>query len=471
MDNSSNNLQAVIEEFQLLLQFLERPVVQYQIIAFIAGMSLAWVLTNGLWSYIYHKYLVDHNKPDDSSDEAANSAPDEWPRYLLFIRYCTFPLLAFLTIALIIAGFNNVNWLATLLVDLWGLVWFLLAFRVVVGSLFALIGKDYASFYYHRLLAPTFWLFVIGLTVNDLIDVSTIGRLELPSPFGQTVTIESMFFSLIVLYFLIYLSRAAKDVLTRIIIPQVQPSHQIVVNVALTLGRYAVLVLGVLTAASAIGIDLSTIALISGGLSVGIGLGLQKIAANFISGLVLLFEQSVRSGDVVVVDGTFGTVNQLNARAVTIRTFDNVELLVPNEEFLIKPVTNYTRTDPVVRVVLWFTVSFDTRPSTVIDTLIAIAKAHPDILTDPEPTALCTGYGDYGLKYRVHIWLSNMDTYLTVPSEIYNEVWEVFNVRGLQVPYPQQDIHIRSNVMLDHVEAQPSIDGTADHNLPARRKS
>src|SRR5690606_2751967 len=151
------------------------------------------------------------------------------------------------------------------------------------------------------------------------------------------------------------------------------------------ISNYAIVGIGVLTAASILGFDLSALAIIGGGLSVGIGFGLQELVANFIRGILLLFEQTLRPGDMVEVGGQRGTVNQLRMRATVLRTADNVEVLVPNKTLLTSTVANYTTINRTALRTLSVGVSYAADPQRVRDVLMNIANSHGQVLNTPAP--------------------------------------------------------------------------------------
>jgi small-conductance mechanosensitive channel len=249
----------------------------------------------------------------------------------------------------------------------------------------------------------------------------------------------------VALYFWFYISQAIQDLLQGVIVPRTRADPN-VIDAALTIGRYIVIGIAILIVAWALGADLSTLAFISGGLSVGIGFGLQEIVANFISGVVLLFEQSLRPGDVVSVEGELGVVKKLGIRATTVRTFDNIEVIVPNQVFLTSAVTTYTGTDRMIRVLLPIGVSYNSDPKEVIKILLQVARKHGTILAEPEPAVFFQEFGESSIDFHLALWLDNPLLMRRVASEIRLMVWDQFEQHNIEIPFPQRDLHLRSGV-------------------------
>jgi small-conductance mechanosensitive channel len=218
------------------------------------------------------------------------------------------------------------------------------------------------------------------------------------------------------------------------------------VAAVLTIGRYVIILIGVLIVLGALDFDLASLAVVGEGLGVGIGFGLQKTVSNFTSGIVPLFEQSLRSGDLVEVDGILGKVDRSHVRATVVRTLDNVELTIPNETLFTSTVTNYTQSSKITRVMIIIGVSYDTDPEEVMEALLQAAQAHELVMEDPEPVVHFLEYADSSLNFRLAIWLDDPDYRLQVPSELHLAIWKEFEKRDIEIPFPQHDLHIRTGL-------------------------
>ena len=202
--------------------------------------------------------------------------------------------------------------------------------------------------------------------------------------------------------------------------------------------RYLIITIGVLLALSSLGINMSDLSLIAGALGVGIGFGLRNIMANFVSGILMVFERPVQLGDVVEVDRIFGDVQRIGVRATTIKTYDGSEVIVPNADFITKEVTNWTLSSKLRRVKMAYKVAFGNNPRDVITIIQQVIAAHPDIKEEPAPKVLFEGYGDYYLEFMVYFWVE--ERLLDVKSETAIAIYEALNEAGIAMPVPLQDV-------------------------------
>jgi potassium-dependent mechanosensitive channel len=211
-----------------------------------------------------------------------------------------------------------------------------------------------------------------------------------------------------------------------------------------TLLHYALITLAVFIALGALGVELQNFAIVAGALGVGIGFGLQNVVNNFVSGLILLFERPVRVGDTVVVDEEWGTIKRIGLRSTVVLTFDRSELIVPNGDLVSEKVTNWTLSDPMARVIMPIGVAYGSDVTQVLDLLRASANAHPEVLFEPAPQALFTAFGDSALEFELRVWVRELRYRLEVKSAILAEVDRAFREAGIEIPFPQRDLHLRS---------------------------
>jgi len=212
--------------------------------------------------------------------------------------------------------------------------------------------------------------------------------------------------------------------------------------------HYLVMIIGAVVAFQFIGIDLTGLAVIVGFLSVGIGFGLQNITSNFVAGVILLLERPIRVGDRIMVGNQEGDVVEINMRSTTIRTLNNVAVIVPNSEFVSSKLENWSYGDETVRVDVNVGVSYESDLETVIRSLREVAAEHPEVLKNPAPDVLHTGFGDSAWNMRLRIWLEDSQRHLEVHSEINCAIVRKFQQNGIEIPFPQRDLHVRSPLPL-----------------------
>lgn len=194
-----------------------------------------------------------------------------------------------------------------------------------------------------------------------------------------------------------------------------------------------------------VGVDLTALTVFGGALAVGIGFGLQKITSNFISGIILLFEDSVKEGDFIEVSGQSGWVRQSGVRYTMIETLDGKEILIPNEELVTSRVTNWTLSNSRARTNLIIGVSYKSDLRLAAKLIQEAADDHPRCLKDPEPMVFLKEFADNSVTFELMFWVYDMKEGLLRPkSDILFSIWEKFNANGIEIPYPQRDITIKS---------------------------
>lgn len=192
-----------------------------------------------------------------------------------------------------------------------------------------------------------------------------------------------------------------------------------------------------------VGIDFTALAVFSGALGIGIGFGLQKVFANLMSGFILLMDKSIKPGDVIAVGDTYGWVNRLGARCVSILTRDGKEHLIPNELLITQSVENWTYTDGKIRIHIPIGVSYNEDIPLVKKLLLEVAHNHPRILQEPEPACLIKGFGDNSVDFEIRAWIEDpINGIGNVQSGVYEEVWKAFKKHGVVVPFPQRDLNV-----------------------------
>jgi small-conductance mechanosensitive channel len=209
-----------------------------------------------------------------------------------------------------------------------------------------------------------------------------------------------------------------------------------------------VLVVGIFIVLENTGIHLGALTVFAGAVGVGVGFGLQNIASNFISGLVILAERPITIGDRVEVAGLAGQVELIRARSTVIRTNDNIAMIVPNTKFIDSPVTNWTYGDPRVRFRIPVGVAYGSDVKKVREALIAAGKSHPHVLHDPAPSVFLTHFGENAIGFELVVWSSEMSHRPSrFKSDLNFAIEEKLREAGIQIPFPQRDLHIRSGVL------------------------
>lgn len=208
--------------------------------------------------------------------------------------------------------------------------------------------------------------------------------------------------------------------------------------------RAMLLFVGLLLALSSVGIDLTALSVLGGAIGVGIGFGLQKLAANYVSGFVILAERSMRIGDMVRIDNFEGRISDIKARYTVIRSPVGRESIVPNEMLITQRVENLSLTDPRVGQTTLISVAYDSPVDDVIDLLVAACTAQPRVLRDPAPAASLSAFGADGLEFTVSYWIEDPENgLLNLKSDINRTILRSLQARGIEIPFPQRVVHTR----------------------------
>jgi len=214
---------------------------------------------------------------------------------------------------------------------------------------------------------------------------------------------------------------------------------------------YIVLVLGLLIGLETVGVNLNSLAVVAGALGVGIGFGLQNIVNNFVSGLIILAERPIQIGDRIDLgNNTVGKVVRIGARATHVLTNDNIMVIVPNSEFVSNRVVNWTHIDPRVRLRLVVGVGYSSDPHEVEKLLLEIADENPNVLKDPAPTVAFKEFGQSTLNFELRVWAEDMAHRPgNLESQLNFAIWDKFKQRGIELPFPQRDLHIKGPVRVE----------------------
>ena len=217
-------------------------------------------------------------------------------------------------------------------------------------------------------------------------------------------------------------------------------------NSITTMFGYAGFILAAILAISAAGFDLSSLAIVAGALSLGVGFGLQSIVSNFVSGLILLTERPIKSGDWVVTTGGEGSVKRISVRSTEIETFDRATIIVPNSTLITDPVTNWTHTNTLGRIIISIGVGYNSDPDEVREILLSCAEEHTGILRMPAPVVYFMDFGADALQFQLRAFLADINYCMEVQSELRFACLRKFRKAGIEIPYPQRDLHIRSGL-------------------------
>jgi potassium efflux system protein len=273
-------------------------------------------------------------------------------------------------------------------------------------------------------------------------DIKALLERKLVTLGGSPITVESLLVGTAVVVLTIVVANALAFSVRRLLGKRGSP---VGVEIAIAkIVRYAVLTVGVLGGLDSMGFRLNALFAASAVLAVGIGFGLQNIAQNFISGIILLIEQPVRHGDFVRVGGTLGTVEDIGLRATHIITRDEVTIIVPNSSLVSAEVINHSRPTTKLRVRIAVGVAYGSDVERAKQVLLEVARANPDVLEKPPPEVRLEDFADSALAFALYVWIEHARDDLGVGSALRFAIEKAFREANIEIPFPQHDVHLRS---------------------------
>jgi small-conductance mechanosensitive channel len=444
-NDNRQDLEYLLSAVGKLFIFLERPQVQIQLFAIAGIIIVSTVAYHFIWLKIKKNfpYLLIFWSIDK---------PIRDQRYgFILISYLTLPILTILGIYLILKFWQSQDLMDGLIKLGLEIAFLHLGYRIFFASLFLLFSPIIVRKYQLSFGLPIFTLIVfskiISLTEN-LQDLLTVNILTL---FGSPISLGGIILSSIGLY----LWCVGVGIFQYLLLPIMTLGNRLdkgSAQATLLLIRYFLIALGIVLIFGYVGFNPTTFAAITGGLSVGLGFGLKEVFSNFISGICLLFEGVLRPGDLISIDGNTAEIKKLGIRATTVTVIkDNSEKIIPNQTFFTDIFTTFTGSDRIIRNSLTIGASYDANPQKVIEILLTLADEHIHILKDPNPSAFLIEFADSSINYELTFYLDDPTIGKTVKSDLSRQLWQQFAENGIEIPFPQRDIHIRS-----HVNSNPS---------------
>jgi len=296
---------------------------------------------------------------------------------------------------------------------------------------------------WENIISTSIWLIVALHLLGVLPDVMVLLD-DLAISIGKKrVSVLDVFkVSISIIVFLVFASW-----LSRAIERQVMRSRHLGISMRLALSKtikIALLSLAVIIALNSVGIDLTALTVFGGALGVGLGLGLQRITSNFISGMILLYDRSIRPGDVITIGDRFGWVQELRARYIVVRDRDGVETLIPNENLITSEVTSWSHSDKAVRVKIRVQISYADDPEEAMK-IMQEACIHPRVLSEPAIATRLMNFGDNGMNLEARVWINDPEGGVNaVRSDINLAIWKGFKQVGITIPFPQRDVRVVS---------------------------
>lgn len=302
-----------------------------------------------------------------------------------------------------------------------------------------------ARFSIERMAEVVIWvgglLLALGWVSFELESIENLASYPLFEFRGYRITPQTIVIFVLVLLLTWYASRLAARVGHFSIFQRLDPGPRYTV---VRLIQYSVWVVGVLLALNIVNIDLTALAVVAGALGLGIGFGLQNVVANFVAGLVLLFERPIRVSDFVTTENVEGRVQEIRFRSTVIVTNDNISIIVPNSELTSRTLVNWSHLDSKVRVHIPVGVAYGSDVQLVTKALLEVADESELVLKDPEPTVWFREFGDSSLNFELLAWTENPVRHKFLRSRLNYAIDAAFRRYGVKIPFPQRDLHVRT---------------------------
>lgn len=423
------NVIAKIEEWWALLQSIE-------VLMQLGAAVLVLILSRVLLKYVQKQFL---KLKEQLGVWTFTKDLPFIANLVLILRLSALPMLVWALTSTAKAIFQNLELSSNILAGLlpFWVIW--LCFRFLRAAFEVNLSPEKAKTR-GRQIRP---IFIIVLVLNAMGLLDDFLALGIQPSEEMVVTIQSLVAGLIVIYLSTIIAKHVKVFLRESLFPKLK-MEEAITQIVSTLAYYIIVISGVLAGLQVLGIELTTLTWLLGGLSVGIGFGLKELINNFISGFILLFERSVIPGDFVEVEGIKGDVKEVKLRSTLIRTRNNnSELFVPNGKLLGDTFINYSSTDPFNRVEISVRTGYQANPHDVIALIIETVNAHPRVSSEKQTRVLVDDFTDDGFLFLIRTWIEEPRAIRAFKAQVRLSIWDAFTENGIELPVSQHDVKIR----------------------------
>jgi len=420
--------QFLLEYYELSLEVLKQPFVLIQIGMIVVLFPIAWFLSTRVEPLLEARARNIKGMPGLLRIVIAFLRRMEWLFFVLLL------LIAYaITVATAWPENNSLIRIALLLSSAWLVI--------------SVVSYTIRSQTVRKLFAWVAWLYVAALTLGIIDDVAALLDNVGFSVGSARFSILTALQAAILLGFALWLSLSLGNFVDRRIqkIDELTPSLRVLLG---KISRISLLIIAALIAMSGLGIDLTALTVLSGAVGVGIGFGLQKVVSNFISGIIILMDQSIKPGDTISLGETFGWIRELRARFVSVVTRDGREFLIPNEDFITREVINWSFSDKYVRLDVPFGVSYDSDPHEVSRIAMEAAGSVERVVTTVKgPVCWLTAFGDSSIDFLLRFWIADPQEGLTnIRGKVMLALWDAFKENGISIPFPHREVLLRTPV-------------------------
>lgn len=416
----NENIQLVWQE---ILADISTQAALWQLSIIVASCAVAWTINGALRAYVMR------------------NAPENWKLGIGAINRVLFPLSTLVFV--LIGKFMIEHWQHTSMLHLASRLLLAMAvIRLLVYAVRYIIAPGGFLKTLENTIAGLIWILMAlhlsGLLPDIFNSLESIKFNIGKSPVNLLQVLQALLTIIVTIFIALWISRLVENRLMRA--QDINMNLRVVFSKLL---RVLLLFIAVLIALSAVGLDITMLSVFGGALGVGLGFGLQRIASNYVSGFIILLDKSMQIGDVVTVDSHYGVVSDLRTRYLVLRKLDGTEVIIPNETLITNPVINHSFTEHKARVQMPIQISYDSPLELAMQLLKDVAVKHPRIMVEPEPAVQIKGFGECGIDLMLSFWIPDPEEgSASLQSEVYLEMWHVFQANKIVIPFPQREIRI-----------------------------
>ena len=425
-----------LEYWDIAVGYMSQPELLFQVGLIVVLFVPAWLLSNRVEPLLEKQARKIKGMPGTLRLIVAFLRRMEWLFFVL--------LLGIAYLATAIAPWPENNYLiysAMLLAGAWLLI--------------SVVSHAIRKRVVRRLFSLIVWVFVAASILGVVDDVATIldgiGFTLGDIRFSVLNAIKAVFFIGVLMWAALKTGNFLDNRIQQV--DELTPSLRVLLGKIL---RIALIVFAVMVAMQSLNLDLTALTVLSGAVGVGIGFGLQKVVSNFISGMIILLDESIKPGDTITVGETFGWIRELRARFVSVVTRDGREYLIPNEDFITTQVINWSFSDKYVRLDVPFGVAYDSDPHEVVDIAIAAAASVDRVVaTYRPPVCWMTEFGDSSINFLLRFWIEDPQQGLTnIRGKVMMALWDAFKEDGISIPFPHREVIMKTPVTVQSAEPQ-----------------
>lgn len=422
--------------------YLSRPSPQIQLLTIGTILLVVSLLSAAILSLINRRILSRTPRRESANRHGRRYQSFSFGRpFWLGLQQLVAPILSMITLEVGIAILLSFEQRVGLLNLLEVIFLYFLGYRLFVAILYVFFDESDVRRFHLRLFSPLFSLFVLYQVLSLFMNLNAAASVVVTSAYENPLTLGAIFLATVGLYFWVDGILGLNEIIFRLI-TRYTAVNSGRLEASLTLGAYVLVLVGVFVVLRSLGMSGTTFAAITGGLSIGIGFGLQEVLSNFVSGILILFEGKIRPGDYILVDGKWFWVEKLDIRSTHVKSWHGWDAIVPNQTFLNSTVTNFTLENNLYRLVIKVNIDHDSNHERAIEILWDMVKNEPRIFSECNNQIFMSNIDLDGKEIMLRVWIDVTQTWWDLIHDFRLKILDEFATHGIEIPSPRQDIRI-----------------------------